>query len=87
MEVKSLMQSRIKGQGAPKKFSLEGPYDVIHDVIACKIYVFADSQRSRLLSPVVDYVPARAVESEVPSSDSNSDLQLYYLLKVIILFR
>jgi len=25
------------------------PYDVIHDVIFCKIYVFADSQRSRLL--------------------------------------
>jgi len=29
-----------------------------YDVIVCKIYVFADSQRSRLLFPVVDYVPA-----------------------------
>jgi len=30
---------------------------VFYDVIVCKIYVFADSQRSRLLFPVVDYVP------------------------------
>jgi len=50
------MQSRIKGYGGPGQFSLEGPYDVFHDVIVCKIYVFADSQRSRLLCPVVDYV-------------------------------
>jgi len=27
---------------------LEGPYDVIHDVIVCKSYVFADSQGTRL---------------------------------------
>jgi len=30
----------------------------MHDVIPCQIYVFADSQRSRLLFPAVDYVPA-----------------------------
>jgi len=29
-----------------------------NDVIVCKIYVFADWQRSRLLFPIVDYVPA-----------------------------
>jgi len=40
------------------QFSLEGPYNVFHDVIVCKIYVFADSQRSPLLFPVVDYVHA-----------------------------
>ena len=33
----------------PRQFSLEGPYDVFHDVIVCKIYVFADSQPSRFL--------------------------------------
>ena len=38
--------------------SLEGRHDVIRDVIACKIYFFVDSQRSRLLFPVVDYVLA-----------------------------
>jgi len=37
---------------------MEGLYDVLYDVIVCKIYVFADSQHSRLLFPVVDYVPA-----------------------------
>jgi len=31
---------------------------VFHDVIVCKIYFFADPQRSGLLFPVVDYVPA-----------------------------
>jgi len=31
---------------------------VFHDVIVCKIYVFADTQRSRFLFPIVDYVPA-----------------------------
>ena len=30
---------------------------MFYDVIVCQIYVFADSQRSRLLFPVVDYVP------------------------------
>jgi len=50
-----LIRAWVGGLG---QFSLEGPYDVIHDVIACKYYVFADSQRSRLLFPVVDYVPA-----------------------------
>ena len=51
-------QSRIKGYGGPGQFSLEGHYDGFHDVIVCKIHVFADSQRSRLLFPVVDCVPA-----------------------------
>jgi len=54
----SYTQSRIKGYGDPGQFSLQGPYDVFYDVIVCKIYVFADSQRSRLLFPVLDYVPA-----------------------------
>jgi len=35
-------QNRIKGQGGPGQFLLEGPYDVIHDVIVWKSYVFAD---------------------------------------------
>jgi len=35
------MQSRIKGYGRPGQFSLEGPYDVFHDVIVAK-FVFAD---------------------------------------------
>jgi len=30
-------QSRIKGYGGPGQFSLEGCYDVFHDVIVCKI--------------------------------------------------
>ena len=51
-------QSRIKGQGGPGQFSLEGPCDVLYDAIVCKIHVFADSQRSRLHFQVVDYVPA-----------------------------
>ena len=29
-------QSRIKGEGGPGQFLLEGPYDVIHDVNVCK---------------------------------------------------
>jgi len=44
--------------GVQGQFSLEGPYYVFHDVIVGKIYVFPDSQRSRLLFLVVDYVPA-----------------------------
>jgi len=48
----------LKGRRARCQFSLEGPYGVFHDAIVCKIFVFADSQRSRLLLPVVDYVPA-----------------------------
>jgi len=52
------VQSRIKGYVGPRQFSLEGRYDIFHDIIICKIYVFADSQRSRLLFPVADYVPA-----------------------------
>jgi len=47
----------LKGRGPGESFT-RGPYDVFHDVIVCKIYVFADSQRSRLLFPVGDYVPA-----------------------------
>jgi len=37
---------------------LEDTHNVFHDVIACKIYVFADSQRCSLLFPIIDYVPA-----------------------------
>jgi len=48
-----LLQRRIKGLGVPGQYSLEGSYDVIHDVIACKISVFADLERSDLLFPVV----------------------------------
>jgi len=48
------MQSRIIRYGGLEQFLLEGPYDVFHDIIVCKTYIFADSQRSRLLFPVVD---------------------------------
>ena len=51
--------SRIKGQGGPGQFSLQGPYDVSHDVIFCKNYVCADLQRSPLLFPVVENVLAQ----------------------------
>jgi len=49
-------QSRIKGQGGSGQFLMMGPYDVIHDVIVCKSYVFAYSQGSRLFFPVVENV-------------------------------
>jgi len=42
--------------GGPGQLSLEGPHDVSHDVIVCKIYVFADPQRSRLLFLVAENV-------------------------------
>ena len=45
----------LKGRG-PGQFLLEGPYDEIHDVIVCKIYIFADPQRYRLLFLVADNV-------------------------------
>jgi len=32
----------LKCRGDPGQFLLEGPYDVIHDVIVCESYVFAD---------------------------------------------
>jgi len=51
-------QSWIKGYGGPGQFSLEGSYNAFHDVIVCKIYVFADSQRAPLLFPIDDHVPA-----------------------------
>jgi len=35
---------------------LEGPCDVIHDVIVCKSYVFAESQGTRLVFPVAENV-------------------------------
>ena len=47
-------QSRIKGQGGPGQFLLDGLYDVIHDVIVCKSCVSADSQGSRLFFPVIE---------------------------------
>jgi len=40
----------------PGQFLLEGPYDVIHDVIVCKSYVFADSQGSSLFFLAVENV-------------------------------
>ena len=46
----------LKGRGARGNFFLEGPYDVIHDVIVCKSYVFADLQGSRLFFPLVENV-------------------------------
>jgi len=49
-------QSRIKGQGGPGQLLLEGPYDVIHDFIVCKSYVFAHSQGTRLFYPVAENV-------------------------------
>jgi len=33
-------QSRIKRRGGPGQFLLEGPYDVIYDVIVCKKWCF-----------------------------------------------
>jgi len=53
----------LKGRGAGAIFT-GGPYDVFHDVILCKIYVFADSQLSCLLFPAVDY-DARRINSIV----------------------
>jgi len=42
--------------GGPWQFSLLGSYDEFPDVIVCKYYIFADSQRSRLLFVVVENV-------------------------------
>jgi len=42
--------------GGPGQFLLEGPYDVMYDVIVCRSYVFADSQGPRLFFPVVENV-------------------------------
>ena len=52
-----LYQSRIKGWGARGNFHWRAPmtYFVTSSFVK---FVFADSQRSRLLFPVVDYVPA-----------------------------
>jgi len=36
-----------------------GSYDVLHDVIVCKTYVFADLQGSGLNVPVVENVPTQ----------------------------
>jgi len=53
----ALTRAGLKARGAGAIFT-GGPRNVFHDVIVCNIYVFADSQRSPLLFPVVDYVPA-----------------------------
>jgi len=37
-----IIRAGLKGRGGPGQISVEGPYDVIHDVIVCKSYVFAD---------------------------------------------
>ena len=47
----------LKARG-PGAIFTGGPQDEFHDVIVRKIDVFADSQCSRLLFPVVDYAPA-----------------------------
>jgi len=39
----TVTRAGLKGRGAGE-FLLEGPYDVIHDVIVCQSYVFADSR-------------------------------------------
>jgi len=44
IEVESEPDWRVGGSG---KFLLEDPYDVIHDVIVCRSYVFSDTQGSR----------------------------------------
>jgi len=46
-EVTLCARAGLKGRGQGQ-FLLEDPYDVTHDVIVCKSYVFADSQGSRL---------------------------------------
>jgi len=56
VSIASCEQSRITRLGGPGQLLLEGPYDVIHDVIVCKSYVFADSQGSRLFFPLVENV-------------------------------
>jgi len=54
----SFHRAGLKRRGTRGNFRWRAPYDVFHDVMVCKIYVFADSKRSRLFFPVVDYVPA-----------------------------
>ena len=56
LSLRNSRQSRIKGQGGPGQFLLEGPYDVIRDVIVYNRYVFAYLQGSRLLFPIVENV-------------------------------
>jgi len=48
-------RARLRGRG-PRQFLVEVPYDVIHDVIVSKSYVFADWQGSCLFFPVVENV-------------------------------
>jgi len=55
----------LKGRRARGNFFLEGPYDVIHNVIFCKSYVFAYSQRSRLFFPVVENVLTRQMHIQL----------------------
>jgi len=56
--VQHLAQEPDLRVGGPGQFSLEGPYDVFLDIIVCKVDLIADSQRSRLLFPEVNYMPA-----------------------------
>ena len=58
MQITVVDRVGLKG-GGPGQFLLEGPYDVIHDAIVCKSYVFADSQGSRLFFPEVENVLAQ----------------------------
>jgi len=55
---KAMARAELKGRG-PGAIFTGGPYDVIHDVIVCKSYVFADSQGFRLFFPVVENVPTQ----------------------------
>ena len=59
------IRAGLKGWGARGNFSLEGPYDVIHDVIVWKSYVFAYSQGSRLFFPVVENVLTRQMHIQL----------------------
>jgi len=51
-----LYRAGLKARGARGNFHWRAP--ITYFVIVRRIYVFADSQRSPLLFPVVDYVPA-----------------------------
>jgi len=52
-----LLRARLKGTGGGSNFHWSAPMTYFMTSSFLK-FVFADSQRSRLLFPVVDYVPA-----------------------------
>jgi len=60
---------------------VEGPYDVIHDVIVCKSYVFVDSQGTRLFfscSQDSAYSNSHTVSCEKIICDMNTRVYFYY---------